>query len=100
MGVLVRADQFRLLEHVPGHRTLEVGLRRFTEVAELVVECVELEEVAVASFRRAGSGIAGLAAIVEPFPKTVLVEAGRGFRDGVDDPMHEGAGWRGWIGGI
>ena len=94
--MLVDPDQFRLLEHVSGHRPLEVGLGCLAKIAELGVERVELEEVSVPSLRWTRTGITGLSAVVEPFAAAVVKTDCR-LRYVIDDPMHKGALRRGGI---
>src|SRR6478736_2507923 len=87
---------------MPAHCSLEVRFGRLAEVVELGVERVELEEVSMAPFRRAWTGIAGLPAIVEAFAISILIETRRRLWNAVHDPVHEGSlrGGRVWCVGI
>src|SRR6478735_8562402 len=82
---------------MPAHCALEVGFRRLAEVVELGVERVELEEVSMAPFRRAWTGVTGLPAIVEAFAIIITVEIRRRLWNAVYDPVHEGALRRGRV---
>src|SRR5690349_988901 len=88
--MLVRADQLRLLEHVSLHGALQIPLRRLTEVTELGVERVQLEEVPMAADRGTRTGMSALLPIVQSLAVSP-VDALGGRRNVVRDPVHERA---------
>src|SRR6266581_9770754 len=64
LRLLVCADHLRLLENMSPHGCFERGFVRLFEIGECGIECVELEEVAMSSNRRARTAVASLLPIV------------------------------------
>src|SRR5262249_24539672 len=64
---LIGPDELRLLDDMPGHRLLDVGLCSRSEIAKRAVQRVELEEIPMAPDRRARTTITAMPEIVLPF---------------------------------
>src|SRR4030095_12285158 len=62
--LLVGADQLSLAQHVPFHGRDQISLGRPLQIAEHAVERIQLEEVPMLTYRRAGATVPGALPVV------------------------------------